>query len=256
MELRLAFCGRQDCADMHSWGPGMRKSYIIHFILRGAGYLECGGQRYRVERGHSFAIFPFTTVRYYPDRDDPWEYTWVDFTGPQAGQAMADAGFTPEQPVRETAAAAATDYGRICALDFAGTQRRTAEGLLQTILGAYADAWPAGHTAQNSHREELGRLISANYHKANFGVESLCRQLHSSRATVYRACRAQFGMAPQAYILRYRLRQSARMLHAGASVKQAAFSCGFSDPFYYSRQFKAAFGMAPSVYKARPEENS
>lgn len=34
--------GRQNCEDMHSWGPGMRSCYVIHYVIRGSGYLECG----------------------------------------------------------------------------------------------------------------------------------------------------------------------------------------------------------------------
>lgn len=33
--------GRQDCSDLHSWSPGIREIYIIHYILRGKGYLIC-----------------------------------------------------------------------------------------------------------------------------------------------------------------------------------------------------------------------
>lgn len=33
--LTLLATGRQDCSDLHSWGPGVRPVYIIHYILRG-----------------------------------------------------------------------------------------------------------------------------------------------------------------------------------------------------------------------------
>lgn len=251
-ELRLNYCGRQNCADMHSWGPGMRKSFIIHYIIRGAGVLECGGRPYRVECGQSFAVFPYTTVCYYPDPENPWEYTWVDFTGANAQQVMAAAGFTPARPVTDTAGSeAGAYYAQICALDFLDTQRHTADGLLQTILGLYIDAAQASRTAQSARAEEIQHLIHANYHKAGFCVNTLCALLNSSRVTVYRMFKQRFGTAPQRYILQYRLQQSAKMLCAGASVKEAAFSCGFSDPFYFSRQFKAMFGLPPAEYRRR-----
>lgn len=38
--LTLLATGRQDCSDLHSWGPGVRPVYIIHYILRGQGIIE------------------------------------------------------------------------------------------------------------------------------------------------------------------------------------------------------------------------
>lgn len=38
--LTLLATGRQDCSDLHSWGPGVRPVYIIHYILRGQGFIE------------------------------------------------------------------------------------------------------------------------------------------------------------------------------------------------------------------------
>ena len=30
--LTLLATSRQDCSDLHSWGPGVRPVYIIHYI--------------------------------------------------------------------------------------------------------------------------------------------------------------------------------------------------------------------------------
>jgi AraC-like DNA-binding protein len=40
------------------------------------------------------------------------------------------------------------------------------------------------------------------------------------------------------------------MLAHGASVKEAAYELGFSDPAYFSRLFKRYTGMNPSEYVA------
>ena len=77
----LVEAGRQDCSDMHSYGPSVRFYYIVHYIIRGAGYLRSGDRLYRITVGQSFVIRPFDNVRYYPDPDDPWEYAWIGFTG-------------------------------------------------------------------------------------------------------------------------------------------------------------------------------
>lgn len=40
--IRPVDAGRQDCHDLHSWGPGVRQCYIIHYIISGKGTFTCG----------------------------------------------------------------------------------------------------------------------------------------------------------------------------------------------------------------------
>ena len=65
--LTLLATGRQDCSDLHSWGPGVRPVYIIHYILRGQGFIEYHKKTFPVHTSESFLIYPYDTIRYYPD---------------------------------------------------------------------------------------------------------------------------------------------------------------------------------------------
>lgn len=80
----------QDCADLHSFGPGMREIYILHYVLRGRGVFEENGRAYPVETGGTFLVRPQAIIRYAPDPADPWEYIWVDFCG-QRGRRPPEA---------------------------------------------------------------------------------------------------------------------------------------------------------------------
>lgn len=72
-DVCLCGFGRRDCSiDLHLWGPGIRKVYIIHYIIKGAGYLECNKKKYRIEAGQSFIIYPDSVVSYYPDNKMPY----------------------------------------------------------------------------------------------------------------------------------------------------------------------------------------
>ena len=97
--LTLLATGRQDCSDLHSWGPGVRPVYIIHYILRGQGFIEYHKKTFPVHTGESFLIYPYDTIRYYPDPGNPWEYTWVEFTGKEAASLLDQTAFSPAAPV-------------------------------------------------------------------------------------------------------------------------------------------------------------
>ena len=49
--IRPVDAGRQDCHDLHSWGPGVRQCYIIHYIISGKGTFTCGKKTYTLTAG-------------------------------------------------------------------------------------------------------------------------------------------------------------------------------------------------------------
>ena len=65
--IRPVDAGRQDCHDLHSWGPGVRQCYIIHYIISGKGTFTCGKKTYTLTAGQSFLICPEQVVQYAPD---------------------------------------------------------------------------------------------------------------------------------------------------------------------------------------------
>ena len=42
--------------NLHQWGPGVRDVYALHYIIRGHGILETGGQQFRLGTGESFIL--------------------------------------------------------------------------------------------------------------------------------------------------------------------------------------------------------
>lgn len=66
-----------------------------------------------------------------------------------------------------------------------------------------------------------------------------------------RAFRAATRVAPSAFAVRARLeRASAALLASDASISQIAHGAGFADHSHFCRQFRRAFGVSPSVYRA------
>ena len=55
------------------FGPGVRNSYIIHYVISGKGYFNGNS----VSAGQGFLITPGMKEHYYPDKNEPWEFLWV-----------------------------------------------------------------------------------------------------------------------------------------------------------------------------------
>ncbi len=59
---------------------------------------------------------------------------------------------------------------------------------------------------------------------------------------------ASFGMSPRKYIISKRISQAKAIIDSGVfdTVGEVAYSVGYTDPLYFSKVFKAHFGVSPS----------
>ena len=58
------------------------------------------------------------------------------------------------------------------------------------------------------------------------------------------------GTTLRQYIIAYRLKLAKKLLTESAkSVNEVSEECGFNDPSYFTKTFKAAFGMTPKEYR-------
>lgn len=77
----------------------------------------------------------------------------------------------------------------------------------------------------------------------------LARHFGLSERHLDRCFRLETGLAPLAYLNRYRVKQARTLLEQGnRSITQVALAVGFSDSNYFSRVFRQEVGMSPSAY--------
>lgn len=91
-------------------------------------------------------------------------------------------------------------------------------------------------------------FIHERFGDPNLSPESIARALECSRATLYRAFNA-YGVTVAQYVREVRLQEAMRRITTsppGASIANIAAQCGFFEPAYFRRLFRARFGVNPS----------
>lgn len=248
----FVYCGRQDCSNMHSWGPGIRTNYVIHYVIRGKGTFVNGGKAYALSAGQSFLIRPFSEVYYFPDKNDPWEYIWTDFDGEEYVRLIKKIEFYESDCIigKINSEKILVFYEMLRALNDYNNQLNTADGLARTILGTYADCYPVSlKSFEDAYFEAARLIIQGFYHRSDFGLPYICENLGISRATLHRSFKKNCGNSPGAYLLNYRIDRAKELLERGSSIKSTALSCGFENPLYFSKVFKASAGISPREYR-------
>ncbi len=95
----------------------------------------------------------------------------------------------------------------------------------------------------------MGRVkktLSQRFSDPEFSTSEFASCVAMSERQLQRKLKALMNYTPREYLRNYRLQEGAKMLQAGASVADAAFSVGFLSLSYFAKCFKAQYGVTPS----------
>jgi len=266
--LSLVQFGWHRTKSGYGYGPMVRDHCLIHFIASGTGRVLASDMEYSVQPGECFAIFPHQIAYYESDHQDPWVYYWLGFEGAWSIDLMRSAGFSHElivRPIIDSEILFSTlqqgiDLGMHAdnALYFSGLLRQALHHLISrpapmeermdTVKQKYN---PLG----NEYVRIVTSIIETSY-RERLSVNELASRMGLNRSYLTTLFKEHTGQSIQEYLIEFRLQQSIlRLQRANYSVKQAALECGFSDSLYYSRLFKAHYGVSPRAYRAIQEQN-
>ncbi len=83
----------------------------------------------------------------------------------------------------------------------------------------------------------------------DYSIDNFASDFGMSRTSLYNTMKQRTGMAPMEYLRKCRLERAASLLAEGSlNVSEVAAKVGMRDPLYFSRAFKARYGMAPTAY--------
>ena len=92
-------------------------------------------------------------------------------------------------------------------------------------------------------------IIEKHISDSEFSISDFAREVGFSHSQLIRKLEGLTGLKPSHYIRSYRLLQAKQMFDQKVgNISQVAYDSGFSNLSYFSRSFKAQFGLLPSQY--------
>ncbi|MHA7962572.1 AraC family transcriptional regulator [Paenibacillus sp. CAU 1782] len=282
-EMSVLFCGEGEPRGGHAIGPAVHDYYLIHIVLDGGGVFETLGERHRLKAGDCFVIFPEVLVRYEADKQHPWSYMWVAFSGGASDDMLSRIGFAPDAGiVRGCDLAEMEELFRKLRVSLeqpeggsAGLRSVEASGWLRIMLfklGQLAISAADGEPPfgkREGIKEEAGELHSRAFpglqqaismlsyqYGQHTSVNEIAKALGYHRAHLTKLFKETTGLSPMQYLYKVRMKKAETLLMNGLTVAQTAASVGFNDPLFFTKQFRKWSGVTPTEFKragdARP----
>ena len=81
-------------------------------------------------------------------------------------------------------------------------------------------------------------------------IDDIASAAAVSRSGLHRKVKHLLGTSPMEFLREARIRKAKQMLaESNKPITEVAYQCGFSDPKYFSKCFKASTGQTPTEYK-------
>lgn len=94
--------------------------------------------------------------------------------------------------------------------------------------------------------DKLDRLILGNLLQTELDVNFIAQEMAMSYSTLHRRIKSLTGMTANEYVRKHRLAKAMQLLHEGLNATEVSMQCGFNSPSYFTRCFKAEYGLLPS----------
>ncbi len=254
--LLVTDCGFFPHANRHRKvrGQGLNVAVVI-ICIAGRGECDLAGSVHRVNAGEVLVIPPGIAHSYQADEQEPWTIWWFHIAGWALPELLDAAHVDERAPVL-----AVTNVHRLAAMteemlghvekDETEPRLTAAAGVAWHLLTLLAiDRVPRGSRvdpvtqAQDFLQSRIGTRTS---------LHELASMVGLSPSHFSALFRAKTGTGVIEYQTRLRMGVAREILDTTeASVEQAARQVGYTDPLYFSRQFRLIHGVSPRDYRTR-----
>ncbi len=239
-DLNPLLVGFENCLPGKRYGPTIRQYTLIHYVVKGEGYLIKGDVTHRVKAGDAFLIHAGERVTYGTGVENTWSYQWVCFDGAlsERFRELPDVIPFPSgliQEMLDTLNKELPEY-RIASL----------------LFRMYAELFEGKASGHHHYVRKVQDYIHALYMKP-VTVEEIARHVNLNRRYLSRIFKEKTGMTTQDYLIFVRIETAKKHLRNGFSVEETAGLCGYEDPSNFSKIFKKKTGKSPYHWKMLQE---
>lgn len=258
-DIVVCECGYEICDSTHSFGPGVRDYYIIHYIIEGEGVFQLKDKKYTLKKGQGFVVWPNTVVYYKADFQNPWYYRWIGFNGLKAEWLLKQANISLDNPVYTY-----TKDNKVedCFEKMLNTKNfeRSKEvkllGLLYEFISYLIEDNNRTLIIDKENSKELyikkvAEFIEFNYSK-KISISGIAKYVGLNRSYLCSIFKEYLNMSLQEYLMLFRINKACELMNNNIlTIGDISRSVGYDDPLHFSKVFKKIKGISPKEYRKK-----
>ena len=252
-ELTVTCAGWEECAPGYEIKRDGFRYLALEYIAGGSWELETRGKKWKVGPGTVFTYGPTTSYSLKALSGGGFSKYFVDFAGHSAASLISKTGLKGAKPgciVHRRWLHDLLEQLIETAQLSPGARSKLSKMLAPLILERVRVDLRTGPNfshAQLSY-EQVRQYLIDHYLK----IKSLSDAAHAcgvSSAYLSRLFHRFATESPNQFLVRLKMNHAAELIvRSSISVKEAAQSVGYDDPYHFSRVFKRVHGVAPSFF--------
>ena len=233
--------------------------YTLQYMSRGAVDLAIGAKEFPLKGKWFWSAWPGPRIQFQAAWGTGyWRHRYLAFRGPLV-ERWTRARLFPIEPQRPPGG---VDYGHRFDALLARSARTDKWGVLRAIHqleGILLELAEARASAEEvSERPWLDRSIerlSAGARSGELDYARVAADVGMAESTWRRRFRNAIGLPPHEFVLHARVAEARRLLgESDLPIKQIARELGYSDVYFFSRQFRKLTGAPPALYRKSRQE--
>lgn len=258
VDLGLYQYGWERCEASQSFGPAARNHYIFHYVISGTGVLHADDHKgitrdYQIKSGEGFMLFPGQVTMYTADGDIPWEYTWLEFDGLRAKEAVELAGLSFDWPIYHENTKEISGKMRDEMLYIANHPEESPFhliGHLYLFLDYFMHSAVTMRLSQKNRIQDFYLKEALAYIEQNFqndiSISGIAERCGLNRSYFGKIFRDALGKSPQEFLIQYRMIKAAELLKlTQLSIADIGNAVGYPNQLHFSRAFKSVYQISP-----------
>jgi AraC-like DNA-binding protein len=221
----------------------------INYIIGGSAEYTIDGVRHKVKKGDLLCTQKGTLRSFFTYPDDLMECYVV--SGPVYNASFHEIPlpfpFLSHVGIHQDIISMYRNFDSVWAAREPGYELK-ARGIYMMILQRFLELVYFGDKAKKYNicvRKAIKYII--DHYSEDLSIQAVSSKVGLSASYLGNIFKKETGTSFHQFLTKIRLNRAEDMLHSGEyNVNEAAWACGFSDPFYFSKVYKENFGISPS----------
>lgn len=237
--------------------------YVMHCVLSGSGFLTYQDKTQEIVKGDFFIMPPHSQITYYPNKEDPWSYIWLEFNGSMVKTLLdktsySEANYVFKDDKNHSLKRALVEMIYRDNNLFDDAESLSVASYLLRVFSFLLKNYPKSQKTNISKREQtliqIEKYLLAHYDNPNLSMEEVARVFSFSQSYLTRLFKSEAGITPIQYVNELRMKRAIELLNLHSfTIDQIAEAVGYDNQFYFTKRFKKYYGVPPSKYKQKTE---